>query len=314
VLTQFLDWRWCLFVNVPVALVAAVGGRFALPAWRAHPQRPFDLAGAVLATGGLAALVFGCAEAVTLGWGSARVTGGLAAGAVLLVLLVLWERRAPRPLLPLRIVLDRSRAGAYLTVALTMAGMFGAFLFLTYYLQVVLGSSPLQAGLAFLPLTAASQAGSWGIARRLMPRVPPRALMVPGALVAAAGMALLTRLPAGGGSLTQVLPAEILLGLGTSCAMVPAFSTATQRVDPREAGVASATVNTAQQVGGSLGTVLLNTVAASATAAYVAAHPAALVHGYTVAMAWGVAILVLGAIAAGGLITAGRPAPREESR
>jgi EmrB/QacA subfamily drug resistance transporter len=318
VLTQFLDWRWCLLVNVPVALVAAVGGGLVVPASRAHPQRPFDLAGALLATGGLAALVFGCAQAVSSGWGSTTVTGGLGAGAVLLVVFVLWERRAPRPLLPLGIVLDRNRGGAHLTVALTIAGMFGAFLFLTYHLQVVLHYSPLQAGLAFLPLTAASQAGSWGIASRLMPHVPPRALMVPGALVAAGGLAVLTQLQAGGGYVTHILPAEILLGLGTSCAMVPAFSTATQRVDPRVAGVASAMVNTAQQVGGSLGTVLLNTIAASATAAYLAAHAgapaAALVHGYAVAMAYGAAILVVGAIAAGALINAGRPAPREEHR
>jgi MFS family permease len=185
----------------------------------------------------------------------------------------------------------------------------------------VLHYSPLQAGLAFLPLTAASQAGSWGIASRLLPRVPPRALMTPGALVAAAGLAVLTQLQVDSGYVTHVLPAEILLGLGISCVMVPAFSTATQRVDPREAGVASAMVNTAQQVGGSLGTVLLNTIAASATVAFVASRPlgqvgraAALVHGYSTAMAWGAAILVLGAVAAGALITVGRPTDMEANR
>jgi EmrB/QacA subfamily drug resistance transporter len=320
-LTQELDWRWCLYVNVPIAVIAAVGGWFALPPSRAYPQRPFDLAGAVLATGGLAGVVYGCAEAVSAGWRSATVTGWLAAGGVLLVLFVVWERRAPRPLLPLRIVLDRGRGGAYLTVGLAIAGMFGAFLFLTYYFQVVLRYSPLEAGLAFLPLTAASQAGSWGIASRLLPRVPPRALMVPGALVAAAGLAVLTRLQVDSGYVTHVLPAEILLGLGISCVMVPAFSTATQRVDPREAGAASAMVNTAQQVGGSIGTVLLNTIAAGATVAFVASRPlgqvgraAALVHGYSTAMAWGAAILVLGAVAAGALITVGRPTDMEANR
>jgi EmrB/QacA subfamily drug resistance transporter len=321
-LTQELDWRWCLAINVPVALVAAAGSWFAVPPAPAYPQRPFDLAGAVLATAGLCAVVYGCAEAVALGWRSVTVGGAIAGGAVLLVLFVWWERRAPRPLLPLRVVLDRDRGGAYLTVALAIAGMFGAFLFLTYYLQVVLRYSPLQAGLAFLPLTAASQAGSWGIANRLLPRVPPRALMVPGALVAAAGLAVLTRIQVDSDYLTHVLPAELLLGLGTSCAMVPAFSTATQGVDRRDAGVASAMVGTAQQIGGSLGIVVLNTIAAGATVAFLASSSssqvgrgAALVHGYSVAMACGAAILVLAAAAAAALVTRGRPAStKEENR
>jgi predicted MFS family arabinose efflux permease len=233
---------------------------------------------------------------------------------VLLVLFVTREARTANPLLPLRIVLDRNRGGAYITVAMVIAGMFGAFLFLTYYLQVVLHYTPLQAGLAFLPMTLASQAGSWLIASRLMPHVPPRALMAPGAAVAAAGMAFLTQLQVDSGYLTLVLPAEILLGLGISCVMVPAFSTATQKVDQREAGVASAMVNTAQQIGGSLGTALLNTAAAGATASYLALHTlapraAGLVYGFSVATAWGVAILLLGAVAAALLINAPRPAP-----
>jgi predicted MFS family arabinose efflux permease len=236
---------------------------------------------------------------------------------VLLGLFVVRERVAAAPLLPLGIVLDRNRAGAYLTVMLAIAGLFGAFLFLTYYLQVVLGYSPVEAGLAFLPLTLASQLGSWAIASRLMPHVPPRALMAPGALVAAAGMAVLTQLQVDGDYLTHVLPAEILLGLGISCVMVPAFSTGTLGVDPRRAGAAAATVNAASQVGGSLGTALLNTIAASATTAYLAAHapaPAAvvqgLVHGYSTATAWGAGILVTGAAVALLLINAGRPPRR----
>jgi predicted MFS family arabinose efflux permease len=271
------------------------------------------MAGVVLASAGLVALVYACTQAVTAGWTSTTVMGLLVASALLLALFVAREARTPNPLLPLRIVLDRNRGGAYVTVALVIAGMFGAFLFLTYYLQVVLHYTPLQAGLAFLPMTIASQAGSWLIASRLMPHVPPRALMVPGAVVAAAGMALLTQLQVDSGYLTLVLPAEILLGLGISCVMVPAFSTATQKVDQREAGVASAMVNTANQIGGSLGTALLNTAATSATAGYLALHTlapriAGLVYGFSVATAWGVAILLLGAVAAGVLINAPRPA------
>jgi predicted MFS family arabinose efflux permease len=209
----------------------------------------------------------------------------------------------------MRIVLSRVRGGAYVTVALTIAGMFGAFLFITYYLQVVLHYSPLQAGLAFLPMTVASQAGSWLIASRLMPHVPPRALMAPGALVAGAGMALLSLLNVNSGYVTQVLPAEILLGLGVACVMVPAFSTATLGVDQREAGIASAAVNTAQQIGGSLGTALLNTIATTATIGFAGAHTEALVHGYSAATMWGTAILILGALVAAVLINSGRPAP-----
>jgi predicted MFS family arabinose efflux permease len=251
------------------------------------------------------ALVYACTEVVRFGWSSA--IGLLGASLVLLALFLAREARTANPLLPLRILADRNRGATYLTVALSIAGMFGAFLFLTYYLQVVLLYTPFQAGLAFLPMTVASQAGSWLIASRLMPYVPPRALMAPGAAVAAAGMALLTQLNVDSAYLTLVMPAEVLLGLGISCVMVPAFSIATQRVDPREVGVASATVNTAQQIGGSLGTALLNTIAISATAGYVGARAAALVHGFSAATAWGVAILVLGALVAGVLINAPRP-------
>jgi predicted MFS family arabinose efflux permease len=195
--------------------------------------------------------------------------------------------------------------------------MYGMFLFLTYYLQVVLGYSPVRTGLAFLPLSAAVFVSSGAIASRLLPHVPPRALVVPGLLVAAAAMTLLTQLHVDSGYLSHVLPAEILLGLGGGCVFVPAFSTATQRVDQRDAGVASAVVNTSQQVGGSVGTALLNTIAASATTAYLASHArgpqavhAGLVHGYAVATAVAARILATAAVLAAVLMNAGRsPAP-----
>jgi EmrB/QacA subfamily drug resistance transporter len=318
VLTQYLDWRWCLYVNVPIAVVAAIGGWRALAAAPPGRRQAFDVPGAALATAGLVALVYACARAAAEGWGSRTVIALFVASAVLLSLFVVRETRAPAPLLPLGIVLDRNRGGAYLSVALAIAGMFGAFLFLTYYLQVVLHYSPVATGLGFLPMTLASQLGSWAIASRLMPHVPPRALMAPGALVAAAGMLVLTQLPVTGGYLTHVLPAEVLLGVGIACVMVPAFSTGTLGVDPRQAGAAAATVNTASQIGGSLGTALLNTIAASATAGYLALHRPSpltlaqgLVLGYSTATAWGAAILALGAVVALLLINAGRPASRE---
>ena len=174
VLTQYLGWRWCLYVNVPIAIAAAVGGWRVLSGNGGGHRQPIDVPGVIFATGGLVALVYACTDAVSSGWGSATVIGFLAGSALLLIAFVVREARAENPLLPLRIVLDRNRGGAYLAAAFAVAGMFGAFLFLTYYLQVVLRYSPLQAGLAFLPLTVASQAGSWGIAGVLMPRVPAR--------------------------------------------------------------------------------------------------------------------------------------------
>jgi EmrB/QacA subfamily drug resistance transporter len=310
VLTQYLAWRWCLYVNLPIAVAAAVGGWMVLPSSSARSRPQLDLPGVLLASASLVALVYGCTQAVTLGWSSTTVLSLFAASATMLALFVWRESRTSSPVLPLRILADRSRSGAYLAVGLIIAGMFGAYLFLTYYLQVVLRYTPLQAGLAFLPITVASQSASWLVARRLMPRVPPRALMAPGAVVAAAGLALLTQIHVDSGFLTLVLPAEVLLGLGISTAMVPAFSTATHRVDPREAGVASAIVNTAQQVGASLGTAVLNTIAATATAAFAGPRVEALVHGFALATGWGAAIMLLGALAAMWLINAGRPVSR----
>ncbi len=315
VLTQYVGWRWCLYVNIPIAVAAAVGG------WRVlrgngggHGQR-VDIPGVVFATGGLVALVYACTEAVSSGWSSGPVVGFLVASALLLCAFVVREARTSAPLLPLPIVLDRNRGGASLAAAFAIAGMFGAFLFLTYYLQVVLRYSPLEAGLAFLPLTLASQAGSWGIASVLMPRIPARWIMAPGALTAAAGMLILTQIQVDSGYLTHVLPAEILLGIGIACVMAPAFNVGTRGVDPRQAGVAAATVNAATQIGASLGTALLNTIAASATAAYLVGRLSsagglnqALVHGYAVATAWAAGVLVLGAITTAILIDASRPA------
>jgi EmrB/QacA subfamily drug resistance transporter len=314
-LTQYLGWRWCLFVNIPIAAAAAVGGNTFLPdPPRSAQGTRFDIPGVVLVTGALVALVYGCTQAVTAGWSDGTVVALLLTSVLLAGAFVVRERFTRAPLLPLRIVLDRNRGGSYLTVLLAVAGLFGAFLFITYYLQVVLGYSPLEAGLAFLPITVASQLGSWLIARRLMPRVPPRVLIAPGLLVAAVGMAWLTQLHVDSDYLTHVLPAELLLGFGISSAMVPAFSLATLGVEPREAGVAAATVNAAQQIGASLGTAVLNTIAASATLAFAAGHSsrtgsaaAALVHGYSVATAWGTGMLLAGALAAALMMNATRP-------
>ncbi|WP_394822184.1 MFS transporter [Pendulispora albinea] len=302
------NWRWCLYVNVAIALVAIAGARRTLADMPGSGPLRADVPGVLLVTLGMVSAIYGCTRAVALGWGSATVLALLGAAVVLLALFVVQEARSATPLLPLHIVADRTRGGAALCAALAIVGMFGLFLLLTYYFQVVLHYSPLRAGLAFLPMTAASLFGSTALATRLLPHVQPRAIMAPGLLVAACGMALLTRIDADSRYLTDILPAEIAVGFGIGCTMITVFSVGTQRVAPREAGVASASINAAQQFGGSMGTALLNTIAASASAGYAAtraAEPrlAALVHGYATAAGWAAGILTVAAALAALLVT-----------
>jgi len=316
VLTEYLQWRWCLFVNVPIALAALLAGRRVLPEMPAIRGPRLDFPGAVLVTAGLVSFVYGLSSAAIRGWSAPITTGTLVVGLVLVGVFLLTESRVQAPLLPLRIVLNRNRGGSYLAIGLAVVAMYGLFLLLTYDLQVVLRYSPVRAGLAFLPLSAAVLLSSTTVSRALLPKVPPRLLMAPGLLLGAAGMATLTALHAGAGYTTHILPAELLLGLGMGAVFVPAFSTATLGVGQRDAGVASAVAGTAQQVGASVGTALLNTIAASATAAYLIATPhaapaAALVHGYAQAAGWAALVLVVAAIAAGWLVNAGPPEQHE---
>ena len=205
-----------------------------------------------------------------------------------------------------------------MSLGLAIIGLFGVFLFLTYYLQVVQGYSAIRTGFAFLPMVAAFVVGSTQIGTRLVTRVPARLLMGPGFAVAAVAMLLLTRLQVGSSYPGVILPGLVLLGLGMGTAFMPAMSMATNGVLPRDAGVASAMVNTSQQVGGAIGTALLNTLAASATATYVAAHAAGaggqkllqaqgLVHGYTHAIWWAVGIEAVASLIALTFINGGRP-------
>lgn len=287
VLTQYLSWRWCLYVNLPIALAAGVGGWLFVPRSDARGRGSLDLPGIALVGAGMIAIVYSA---------SAHAGGMLAAGVALLALFVLHELRTREPLLPIRIVTDRVRGGVYLTVGLALAGMFGAYLFLTYYFQAVHHYTPLQAGLAFLPMMVGSQAASWLIARRLMPRLPPRILIVAGAGASAAALALLAQLRPYSSYLALIGPAEILLGAGLSTMMVPAFSNATRGVASREAGVASAVVNATQQVGAAIGVALLNSIA--------------VVHGFATATAWGAGIMLLAAVVGGFLINAPEPRPK----
>ncbi|GGL92406.1 MFS transporter [Streptomyces fumigatiscleroticus] len=315
VLTSYLNWRWCLYVNIPIAIVAVVGAVMLLHDRPGHKQARLDVPGVILGCGGLVAIVYGFSEAEPRGWGDSLVVTLLVGGAVLLLAFVLWQARAKSPLLPLRILRDRNRAGCFLTMGLATIGMFGLFLFMTYYLQGILGYSPVKTGLAFLPMSAAIIIGSTQISARLLPRVPARALMVPGMLLAACGLLILTQLGVDTAYTTHVLPAELIMGLGMGLTFMPVFSTATHGVRPQDAGVTSAMVNTSQQVGGSLGTALLNTIATSATTTYVGSHltdpsrkaqvmAAGVVHGYTHAIGYAVGAMLLAGCAAALLVDA----------
>ncbi|MFF1694647.1 MFS transporter [Streptomyces sp. NPDC058257] len=319
-LTEYLNWRWTFFVNIPFAAVAALGAYFVIrePAGGRN-RSPLDIPGVVLSTLGLVALVYGFTRAESEGWSDSMTIGMFVASAVLLAAFVLTESKVKSPLLPLRVLTERNRGGVYMSLGLAIIAMFGLFLFLTYYLQIVQGFSPVKTGFAFLPMIVGMITGSTQIGARLMTRVPPRLLMGPGFLLAAGGMLFLTQLEVNTSYAGVILPGQLLLGLGMGTAFMPAMSLATHGVEARDSGVASAMVNTSQQVGGAIGTALLNTIAASATTAYITSHAAgattpaaqkllqaeAMVEGYTSAIWWAVGILVAASAIAFTLINTG---------
>ncbi|WP_371516852.1 MFS transporter [Kitasatospora sp. NBC_01300] len=315
-LTEYLNWRWALFVNIPFAVAAVFGAVTVVrePTGARNGAR-LDLPGVVLATAGLLSLVYGFTRAESDGWTAPVTVALFITSVVLLGVFVLVESKAPAPLLPLRVVTERNRGGIYLSLGLAVIGMFGLFLFLTYYLQVVKGYTPVRTGFAFLPMIVGMVTGSTQIGTRLMTRLPPRLLMGPGFLTSALGIALLTQIKVDSSYVGLILPAQVLLGLGMGTAFMPAMSLATRSVQPQDAGVASAMVSTSQQVGGSIGTALLNTIAAGATTNWLAekarsgADPAKLanaaaVHGYATAIWWAVGILAVAATVAFLLINA----------
>ena len=305
VLTQALSWRWCLYVNLLIALPTVLA---ALRLLQNHPPdgRPhIDIPGVLLACGGLFALVYGFSNAETHSWTTPLTIIALGASVTLLAAFGMVERRKRDPLLPLHIIMDRARGGAYLSIALAGAGVFAVFLFLTYYLQQNLGFSPVKTGLSFLPLTAVLVLTSTTVQTKVLYRTGARPLVATGMTLGVIAMLLLTRLAANASYTSHVLPSLLVIGLGMGCIFAPAFSTATLGVDKSEAGVASAMVNTSQQVGGSVGTALLSTLFASSAAAYASSHVgtpglqnAAAIHGYTTAFSWAAGIFGLGLLLA----------------
>ena len=311
-LTEALDWRWCLYISLVFAVPAAVGGARLLDHVPAPARPRLDLPGALTASTGLFALVFGLARGESEGWGDALTLGSLTAAAVLLAGFVALQRRAAHPLLPLRVIADRNRGASFLAIATTGVAAFGAFLFLTFYLQTTKGMGPLETGIAFLPLSFCVAPTVAIVSMRVLPRFGPRPLVPAGMALTALGMVLLTRIGIDTGYGSHVAPSLILMGVGFGLTMAPALATATLGVPAGDSGAASALVNTCQQVGGAIGTALLSTLAVSATNEFMAAGGAgpallqqAAVEGYVTAFWWAAGILAAGALVCGSLLRSG---------
>ena len=285
VLTQDLSWRWCLYVNLIIA-VAALAGALAFLAEGTRPQRTrLDVPGTVTAVLGLVAITYGLADAASNGWSDLRTLGPVLAGVALMIIFVLIEYRVSGPLLPMPVILDRVRGAAYLTVGISGIGGFAVFLFLTYYLQDTLKFTPLQSGAAFLPMVGLVMAGAVISGAALMPRTGPRPIVAAGGLLAAIGMAMLTGIGVHSSYTTGVLPALLVIGLGLGLIFGPGQNTATSGVAPHESGVASAMVNIAQQIGGSIGLAVFSSLSATATTHYLHAHRATATQPATIVQA-----------------------------
>jgi len=318
VLTEYLSWRWTLYVNLFFAGAAFVGGALLLER-QASPVKPkLDIPGVLAVSGALFCLVYGFSNAATHNWHTPSTWGFLVAGVALLVAFAFWQTRAPNPLLPPRVVLDRNRGGAYASMLIASSGMFGVFLFLTYYLQQTLGYSPVVTGFAILPIAGGIAFAANMSTIVLMPRIGPKPLVATGMLVAAGAMVWFAQIGVHTVYADGVLGPLILTGAGLGMVIAPSINTGTFGVAPRDAGVASATVTVGQQLGASIGTSLLNTIFASAVTSYITLHIAstapaarqallgsALTHGYDTAFWWTAGIFAAGAIIGGALFRRG---------
>jgi EmrB/QacA subfamily drug resistance transporter len=302
-LTEFFSWRWCLGVNTPIAIIAATLAFKFVHESKAEGDNTYDIPGVITATAGLFSLTYGFNQAATNGWSDSHTIGFFIASAILLVSFIVIESRVANPLMPLRVITERNRGGSYLGSLVVGAGLFSMFLFLGLYLQVILGYSPLRSGFAFLPFTAGIIIFA-GIASQLLPKFGPKPLMVPGLIAAGIGLLMLTRITPLTSYTTHVLPSLFIMSSGMALVFIPLTSTSLHAVSHHDTGVASAMVNTSQQIGGSLGTALLNTVAATATATYATAHtglgkmvqPFAMTHGFTTAFKFSAGLLFAGAV------------------
>jgi len=303
-LTEYASWRWTLLINVPIAIIAAIAAVGVVTESKSSARHGYDVAGAITVTTGLFALVYGFTMAGTHGWSAPLTLWLLAAAGVLLATFVVIELRTEHPLLPMRVVLDRNRGGSFLASLLVGVALLGTFLSLTFYFQGTLGFSAMKTGLAFVPFSFGIICGA-AIAGRILPRLGPRWILTSGISLGVVGLVLFSRIGMNSAYLTISLPAELITSLGMGMTFVAMNSTALVGVDPEDAGVASALVNSTQQTGGTMGAALTNTIATTATVGYLAAHgssaasvAAGAVHGYTTAFAFSAFVLVLAGTAA----------------
>lgn len=262
-LTDWLDWRWVLFVNVPIGLLIA----FLAPVYISEPERHpgrFDIAGALTSTTGMAALVYGFIRASEDGWRDGLTLGSFGAAVVLLVAFVLIELRAREPITPLRMFADRNRSGTYVIMLSLAAAMFGMFFYIVLFVQNVLGYSAIEAGLAFLPVTFAIAVGA-GLSQRFLPTLGPKPFMMTGSALVVTGLVWQTFITPDSSYLGGVLGPMLVFGFGMGLNFVTATVTAVSGVAQHEAGAASGLLNAMQQVGGSLGLSILTTVFGSAS-------------------------------------------------
>ncbi|MFI5777276.1 MFS transporter [Nocardia sp. NPDC051570] len=299
-LTEYADWRWCLLVNTPVALLALIGALvFVIKDVPVPRTGGYDVPGAVTVTLGLISVVYGFSRAAEDGWLAATTLGLLIAGVALLVAFVAIERRSPNPLLPLHIPGEINRGGSYLVALLVPIAMFAMFINLSYYLQVTLGYSSLKAGVAFLPFPIGIVISA-GVASALLPRIGPRPLMIAGGVLGIVGLLYLAQLSYGDSFATSVLPAIALIALGMGATFVSMQTTALHQVEAEDSGVASALLNAAQQVGGAIGTALLTTISVQVAKRYAENNPTidhvvarAAIHSYNVAFYIGAAFFLV---------------------
>lgn len=307
-LTQYASWHWTLLVNVPIAIAAFMLAIPNVKESKASGDTRYDIPGAVTSTLGLVSLVYGITQAGELGWSDQTTLMWFGAAIALLAAFFVIESRTSHPLLPMNILLNRNRGASYLTSFIVGAGLFGMFLFLAYFFQGILQYSPIKAGLLFLPFSVGVGISA-GIASQALPRFGPRYVSFTGLIMATAGMLLLTQLEPTSAYVSDILPALMVLSLGMGLVFVPISATALFGVGNHDAGVASAVLNTAQQIGGALGTAFLNTIAVTATANYfldnlidptdpanAGAMPVALTEGFTTAFTWSAGFMILGAL------------------
>jgi len=318
ILTTYLSWRWTLLVNLIFAAIGIVGAVALLHHDRGADHDPLNWTGVLTSAGGLFALVYGFSHAETTSWSDTYTIGSLVVATILLVSFITIQKRTHFPLLPLRVLLDRNRGGALAAMLVAGSGMFGVFLFLTYYLQVTLAYSAVMTGVAFLPMVVGIAITAQLSNVVLMPRLGPRPLIPLGMLITAASLLWLTRLGMHSSYLADIVGPTVTMGFGIGLIFAPGYNTATLGVANHDAGVASALVNTAQQIGGSIGIALLNTLAAAAAANFLIGRtPTRLnlelagVHSYTSAFAYSAWIFIGGAILTGLLLRSGAPEPSE---